>query len=795
LGALILLSCAGGAAGSAAEVLGTVRVPDVCYPAISPAVVYLEPFDRKEKEAALRRGGSASSGTLQTAEVVVVDQQGLQFVPRVQAMALGQTLRFTNQDRETHNVHFVSPRFPLNQAMAPGQNLDYKPDHPGVIRLACDIHLNMRGFVVVSPTPWVQVCGRDGRFRLDGVQGGSYVLTVWHEMSEPVRKEITVMAGKSLELPALELSGPEGGAKTAVAKTSRPDSAPVRPWAEVLNRIGMLLAASRDAAARTGELAQARLLVDDAYWVEFEASDLETAVRKYLGFARAGALEGQFRGIRSALREVAEKRQQPSEFAELCGKLLTDLVAVTRELDAKGVTDSSHLDIAGGPPADLERSLQERILATGAPSDPTVLLHSLKRGFHRVEEEAARRGAETAASELTSVYMMDFEPLERYLFGRSPQAVRPLEIQFNTLRGDLRAGLKGEELAARLDGLNSEIENLVAGLEAKPSGTFGTAFLASLITILREGIEVILVLTMLVALVTKACASAADSATRMKERALRAIGWGAGLAGAASLATAIALNALVSGAQGGAREIIEGLVMLAAAGVLFYVSYWLVSHLEAKRWMEFLKHQARRGLELSGQGTLGLTAFLAVYREGAETALMYQALLGSEGRTQAGLLGLAVGLVLGLVLLGVIAVLLRATSVRLPMGPFFTLSGIFLFALSIIFAGNGVFELQNSGVVLTTSLPWMGRGLPWVGLHPNLQVLSVQALLLGGAVLAWLLLPRTSKVAPAASTSGTRRSVQHETATARSGAPERADAPSIGLPATPAVSVGALSKT
>ena len=197
-------------------------------------------------------------------------------------------------------------------------------------------------------------------------------------------------------------------------------------------------------------------------------------------------------------------------------------------------------------------------------------------------------------------------------------------------------------------------------------------------------------------------------------------------------------------ASGAVREILEGVVMLAASGILFYVSYWLISQLEAKRWMDFLKKQARHGLELGGQGTLAVTAFLAVYREGAETSLMYQALLGSEGRTQAGLLGLAAGLALGIVLLAVIAYLIRATSVRLPMPVFFKFSGMFLFALAIVFAGNGVFELQNAGILLTTNLAWLGRGLPWAGLYPNLQVVSVQGLLLAGAVLAWVVVPRAS---------------------------------------------------
>ena len=65
-------------------------------------------------------------------------------------------------------------------------------------------------------------------------------------------------------------------------------------------------------------------------------------------------------------------------------------------------------------------------------------------------------------------------------------------------------------------------------------------------------------------------------------------------------------------------------------------------------------------------------------------------------------------------------------------------------ALAIVFAGNGVFELQNAGILLTTNLAWLGRGLPWVGLYPNLQVISVQGLLLAGAILAWLVVPQAS---------------------------------------------------
>ena len=69
--------------------------------------------------------------------------------------------------------------------------------------------------------------------------------------------------------------------------------------------------------------------------------------------------------------------------------------------------------------------------------------------------------------------MTDFEPLERYLLGRSPQDVRPLEIQFNTLRGDVAAGLKGRNWRLGSMASLTEVETLVDRLEAQPAGRSG----------------------------------------------------------------------------------------------------------------------------------------------------------------------------------------------------------------------------------------------------------------------------------------------------------------------------------
>ena len=279
------------------QVSGMVRMPDVCTPAVSPAVVYLTRAD--EKQTALGRASAETTpGNSRGADVVLVNQRGLQFVPRVQAIALGQTIRFTNEDGETHNVHVVSPGFAFNQSMSPGQFRDFTPSQPGVMRLACDIHMHMRAFVVISPSPWVQVCDRQGRYRLDGVPEGRYILTAWHEMGDPVAagNHRRGRARKS-QLPDLVLTS-----SLAPGRAAGQDSAPVRPWADVIDGIGVTLAASRDAATRPGETGQGSTAGRRRLLGEFESSDMETAVSKYLGFGQARELERQFHAISMAAR-------------------------------------------------------------------------------------------------------------------------------------------------------------------------------------------------------------------------------------------------------------------------------------------------------------------------------------------------------------------------------------------------------------------------------------------------------------------------------------------------------------
>jgi high-affinity iron transporter len=441
---------------------------------------------------------------------------------------------------------------------------------------------------------------------------------------------------------------------------------------------------------------------------------METAVRRHLGYQRAGEIEGQLRGFRGLARDVASGKTPVSAMADRSRELLVSLGNATQDLNRLGVTDRSKVElgsavIEGQDVSSADLAAQKQVLA---------------EAFDAVARQAETGPPEEAASAMTSAYFDAFDPLERRLVARRPQEIRPLEARFNALRGRIGAGLKGEVLVAELASLRNDVSDAIA--RSQSGGTFGTAFFASLVTILREGVEVILLLTMLITLVAKAG----------QPKAMAAIRWGVGSAAVASMLTAVGLNLLVVTSQGRAREQIEGWVLMLAAGVLFYVSYWLISQTESKRWTDYLKNQVKRGVAAGGFGTLGLTSFLAVYREGAETALMYQGLIAGQAGSKLGIVGVVAGLLVGLIGLGLIYRIIRSTSIKLPLRTFFKVTGFVLFGMAIVFAGNGVFELQSSGLLKISPIAFLGAGVPWLGLHPNVQVLSVQALLLGGALIA-----------------------------------------------------------
>ena len=164
---------------------------------------------------------------------------------------------------------------------------------------------------------------------------------------------------------------------------------------------------------------------------------------------------------------------------------------------------------------------------------------------------------------------------------------------------------------------------------------------------------------------------------------------------------------------------------LLASAVLFSVSFWLVSKAESRHWMAYLKRNLEEGITEKRLLVLAGLAFLAVYREAAETVLFLQALLlESPGQRSQVFLGAA----LGLILVGLLAFAMNRTVLRLPLGPFFAVSGVLLCALAISFAGSGIYTLVASGYLPPKPVPFPEVSV--LGIHPDLTGLMVQLVIL-----------------------------------------------------------------
>ena len=133
-------------------------------------------------------------------ESVTLEQKGCMYVPRVLALRAGQTLRVSNDDPTTHNVHTLAKRNgELNRNMGKGQPaLEFtfdKPERP--VPFKCDIHPWMGAAVFVEEHPWFAVSDAQGRFRIRDVPPGSYEVEAIHETLGKVSGKVTVKAGSS----------------------------------------------------------------------------------------------------------------------------------------------------------------------------------------------------------------------------------------------------------------------------------------------------------------------------------------------------------------------------------------------------------------------------------------------------------------------------------------------------------------------------------------------------------------------------------------------------------------------
>ncbi len=128
---------------------------------------------------------------------ITIDQKGLLFNPHVVAVPQGTTVDFLNSDTVAHNVFWPAvsgdKKAGHNLGTWPkGEKRSYKFDKAGVVPLLCNVHPEMSGYVVVSPTPYYAVSDASGSYKIENVPDGQYNVVAWREGMKAQTKPTTV---------------------------------------------------------------------------------------------------------------------------------------------------------------------------------------------------------------------------------------------------------------------------------------------------------------------------------------------------------------------------------------------------------------------------------------------------------------------------------------------------------------------------------------------------------------------------------------------------------------------------
>ena len=130
-------------------------------------------------------------------EKPVIDQKGLMFQPHIAVVQQGTTVEFLNSDKVAHNVFWPSisgnKKLGHNLGTWPqGEKRAFKFDNPGVVTLLCNVHPEMAGYLVVSPTPYFAETDKEGNYKIANVPDGQYNVVAWHEGAKNQTKPVQV---------------------------------------------------------------------------------------------------------------------------------------------------------------------------------------------------------------------------------------------------------------------------------------------------------------------------------------------------------------------------------------------------------------------------------------------------------------------------------------------------------------------------------------------------------------------------------------------------------------------------
>ena len=506
-------------------------------------------------------------------------------------------------------------------------------------------------------------------------------------------------------------------------------------WTEVAANIEKQLeTAEQD--YNDGNYYQAGTDFQNAHWVGYDASNFSKVVNDTIGADKQKALLQEFTDLES----LAYQQDQGDAITAKVDALTADLNETAQTLDA----DTSLADPKTYAKQRAEETAKERKKLDAAKKNSSKgkgdrTWSDVASEMNVILDKAYKaaisgKGAE-GSSLVNNAYYQYYEKLgfeKNVMNAISGDRVSQVEYQFKMTRKTMRDGSSDKEIKKLVDDLKSWLVEDAATLDGGAAGNvnaFTKAITSSagqaFLILIREGLEALLVVAAVVAYLVK-------SGNRRFTKWIY-LGVLAGLAGSGLIAV---LFTFLFGGSGPVQEISEGVCALIAMLMLLWTSNWMLNKSSVEAWNRYIRTKtesavadaqnkvaAGEGVGLGMVVSLAMLSFLAVFREGAETVIFYESIYSMNRDAQGMWIG---GIAAGVVLL-VIFLVLRFTSVKIPIGPFFLVTSILMAVLVVIFAGGGIHALIEGDLIdghYLSSVPTND----WIGLYPYVECLAAQAI-------------------------------------------------------------------
>jgi high-affinity iron transporter len=472
------------------------------------------------------------------------------------------------------------------------------------------------------------------------------------------------------------------------------------------------------ALAAAGDVAGAQRLVMRAYLDHFEL------IEGYYGPGakyRVGTVATEVRAGEAAFHALLRSADASSVTAN-AAQVETQIERIRGALRGSGV------------PIMLDTN-SETLAARGVVPPAAAATAEIKAILRQLADASAAYNANDAERALWLVehaYLEGFEPLESRLPAR---LVADIEKRIHL---ELRPALKRKAPVATVTSLLGHVgaDLVSADRFLAKGGSVAFAVVNSFIIIVREGLEAVLLVA---ALLTYLGAIGAQARHRRQIYA----GVSAGVV--ASIGTWFLARTLlpISGAN---RELLEGITALTAVVVLMYVAHWLFQKTYIHDWKDYLRTRVGGAVTRGSGIAMAALAFAAVYREGFETVLFYQALAFDAG--VGAILG---GFIPGAILIVALGIAIIRVGVKLPLKKVFAGTNALLMYLAFVFIGKGIYNLQEAGLFSVNALPLPDHPAlrQLFGFYPLVQTVAAQSafiLLLTGTYVSyrWLRVARPS---------------------------------------------------